>query len=135
VGDEGFLEQVVEKWRSSDVGAGDLMQQAAMIAEMTDIPPAPPQETPRPTEPRRQDSQLAARMREEAQRTAPAAAQPAVPSWTPARPTQTPRKENFPQGAGAAHATRERTADDAGHEAVPGAALKSLRDRLIQRQR
>jgi hypothetical protein len=74
-------------------------------------------------------------MREEAQRAAPAAAQPAAPSWTPSRPTQAPRKENFPQGTGAAQASRERTADNAGNEAVPGATLKSLRDRLIQRQR
>src|SRR3990172_13366675 len=29
IGDEGFLEQVVEKWRSSDIGAGDPNQQMA----------------------------------------------------------------------------------------------------------
>ena len=34
VGDEGFLEQVVEKWRTSDIGAGgDFGQHAAFLAE------------------------------------------------------------------------------------------------------
>jgi DNA helicase HerA-like ATPase len=139
VGDEGFLEQVVEKWRSSDVGFGDLMQQAAMIADLPDMPGAQQPATaepPRGPEPRRQESQpVAPRSREEAAKAAPAPSQNA-PSWTPARPVQTPRKEGFPQQASAPQTPRERPAEGTGTEgAVPGAALKSLRDRLIQRQR
>jgi uncharacterized protein len=42
VGDEGFLEQVVEKWRSSDIGAGsDATQHAAMMADGLWIDPGP----------------------------------------------------------------------------------------------
>ena len=50
VGDEGFLEQVVEKWRSSDIGAGsDATQHAAMMADGLGIDPGPPApEPPRP---------------------------------------------------------------------------------------
>ena len=58
VGDEGFLEQVVEKWRSSDIGAGgDAIQQAAMLAEgMAIEPSALIPEPPRMPEPRRATS-------------------------------------------------------------------------------
>src|SRR5262249_22645167 len=72
VGDEGFLEQVVEKWRSSDIGGNsDLSQQAAQLAEgmSIDAPPPPPTAPAPLPEPfvrsteRRNDSQLAARMR------------------------------------------------------------------------
>ncbi len=56
VGDEGFLEQVVEKWRTSDIGAGgDLGQHAAFLAEgfgpESTLSAAP--EQPRQPDPRR----------------------------------------------------------------------------------
>jgi hypothetical protein len=127
VGDEGFLEHVVEKWRTSDIGAGgDPGQHAAMLAEgmtLEQPPPPAPQPPPAP-EPPRQESALAARMR-----------QP-----EPARAGQQPRqgaparKESF-GGTAAGNASRaEGEAGASGDQAVPGAALKSLRDRLIQRQ-
>ncbi len=126
IGDEGFLEQVVEKWRSSDIGAGDLTQQAAMIADFAE-PPVQVQDNARAGDMRRYESQLAARMREEAAR--PAAAAPA--SGRPAAPA---RKDGFAQGAPAQGQRAPEPAAGAPGEAVPGAALKSLRDRLIQRQ-
>jgi hypothetical protein len=91
-------------------------------------------------EPRRHESQLAARMREDAARPAPQAAgaqvPPRAPVQAPARPQAALRKDtlaaapgNPPPRAG------ERAPETAsGEQAVPGAALKSLRDRLIQRQ-
>jgi hypothetical protein len=121
VGDEGFLEHVVEKWRTSDIGAGgDLNQQAAMLAEgMTIEQPAPPPEPSRPAAPARQESALAARMR-----------QPEPARSGQQQPRSGVRKESFGGGAGA-NAPR---GDGDGDQAVPGTALKSLRDRLIQRQ-
>ena len=67
VGDEGFLEQVVEKWRSSDIGAGtDAAQHAAMMADGLGIEAGTPIPEPlKPSAPApRQESPLAARMRE-----------------------------------------------------------------------
>jgi hypothetical protein len=144
VGDEGFLEQVVEKWRSSDIGAGgDTSQQVAMLADGLSVEPAPAMfEQPRMPEPRRHESQLAARMREDAARPAPqaagASAPPRAPVQAPARPQAAFRKDTpaAPPG-GAPPRAGERapeTGAASGEQAVPGAALKSLRDRLIQRQ-
>ncbi len=128
VGDEGFLEQVVEKWRSSDIGAGDPMQQAALLAEGMGVEPSVATSEPsRAADMRRYESQLAARMREEAARPA---AQPApaagAPQRAPASGRPAPRKDGF----------GERAPDNgaASGDNVPGTALKSLRDRLIQRQ-
>jgi len=132
IGDDGFLEQVVEKWRSSDIGAGDTSQQAALLAEGMNVEPgAMPLEQARPA---RYDSQQAARMREEPARpTAPPAAAeqvpPRAPAQAPVRPSVATRKE----GAGAAPPRPDNRGEN-GDQAVPGQALKSLRDRLIQRQ-
>ncbi len=76
IGDEGFLEQVVEKWRSSDIGAGDPGLPVLWRGHLGRA------RTPEPrggTNPdlRRYESQLAARMREEVARPgAPAAPAP-----------------------------------------------------------
>lgn len=132
VGDEGFLEQVVEKWRTSDIGAGDTNEQAALLAESMYVESAAAADLSRHTDARRYESQLAARMREEASRPAP---QPtSTPSRTPQRPAASGRKESFgtPPPAGPAQRAGEGAAS--GEQSVPGAALKSLRDRLIQRQ-
>jgi hypothetical protein len=112
IGDEGFLEQVVEKWRSSDIGAGsDLnLSQQTLLAESMDIEPtAPAYEPPR----------------------APAHASPRTPSIRQA----VFRKE----AAGSDQAPQrptERTgeAGGSGDQNVPDTAIKTLRDRLIQRQ-
>ena len=60
VGDEGFLEQVVEKWRSSDIGAGsDATQHAAMMADGMGIDPGLPAPEPlRPARPVRRARSL-----------------------------------------------------------------------------
>ena len=147
VGDEGFLEQVVEKWRSSDIGAGsDTTHQAAVLAEGMANDHAVP-EQPKPAEPWRQESPLAARLREpDGARPSVASAQLAtgsVPNRAPppaaaARPASPFRKETF--GTGAANPPQrsgERGLDgeaaSGDQQPVPDAALKSLRDRLIQR--
>ncbi len=134
VGDEGFLEQVVEKWRSSDIGAGDPGLQP-MYGEGIPVEPTPVSQDPaRTPDMRRYETQLAARMREEVARPA---AQPAPParSQSPRAPgqgasRQEPRRDE--QAAAHQRPGGERVGD--GGE-VPGTALKSLRDRLIQRQR
>jgi DNA helicase HerA-like ATPase len=141
VGDEGFLEQVVERWRSSDIGAGDLGQNTTLMAEHV-VMEQPPQQ-PGAAEPgragdlRRYESQLAARMREETTRTS------AAPPPHPATPLQrvsprpsTLRKDGAapPPPPPAAPAARPQEGAPAQGEAMSGSALKSLRDRLIQRQ-
>lgn len=142
VGDEGFLEQVVEKWRSSDIGAGtDAAQHAAMMADGLGIEAGTPIPEPlKPSAPApRQESPLAARMREaDVLRPSVNVPQPAAPApgrapLNPARPASPLRKDGFgttppPQRTGAL----EGSGSD--QPAVPGAAFKSLRDRLIQRQ-
>jgi len=117
VGDEGFLEQVVEKWRSSDIAAGaDLGPLPGMLTEVPPAEPAlPDQAAVRP----------------------PPQPAPRAPAQAPARGGVALRKETFGTGQGG---TQHRPAPEhrsepgnAGDQAVPGTALKSLRDRLIQR--
>jgi hypothetical protein len=124
VGDEGFLEQVVEKWRSSDIGAGaDLNEQVAYLAEGMDIEPtAMPPELPA----------APPRIREE----------PARPAAPPPGAHASPRTPSIRQavfhkevGGGSAGASqRPGEAAASGNQNIPGAAFKTLRDRLIQRQ-
>lgn len=113
VGDEGFLEQVVEKWRSSDIGAGDPAQQTALLAEGLGVEAPQPQQASEPARSPRYEPQLAARAREEA-----------------ARPGAVPPQQRPP----ARPAPAQRGAPPEAEQSVPGGALKSLRDRLIQRQ-
>jgi len=130
IGDEGFLEQVVEKWRSSDIGAGgDAVQQATMLAEGMSIEPSTViPEPPRMPEPRRPDQQPAQRMRDDAGR--------APPSQQGSTRSPSLRPSAYQGGpAGAPRRPGEQAGETSGEADVPGAALKSLRDRLIQRQR
>ena len=123
VGDEGFLEHVVEKWRTSDIGAGGDLSQMTLIAEglVPDamVPPLP--EPPRHADGRRAEPQQHLRREPDPQRQAAYGARPGAPSS--ARPTTL---RNSPEPA-----TNETAGED---KDVPGSALKSLRDRLIQRQ-
>lgn len=122
VGDEGFLEQVVEKWRTSDIGAcADSSAHAAYIADGFLPDPAAPMPESQP--PSRREVDLG--------RPAP---QPVAAGGygvgrslqQPARPTAGLRKDGEAPGT-----PQDGTVDD---KEVPGTALKSLRDRLIQRQ-
>ncbi len=148
VGDEGFLEQVVEKWRSSDISAVllDPNQQAAMLATdnvALDAGAAVPEPLkPSAPPPPRQESPFAARVREadvlrpQVNVPPPAAPAPGRAPLNPARPASPLRKDTFgtapasppPQRAGGLEGSSSE------QSTVPGAALKSLRDRLIQRQ-
>lgn len=137
VGDEGFLEQIVERWRSSDIGAGDPLQNTALLAEgmmvePSHVPPPPP-EPPRVNDLRRYESQLAARMREEAARMSSELASAATgPQRVSPRPATLRNKDYAP---GASRPGDHLPESASGHgEAVSGSTLKSLRDRLIQRQ-
>ena len=153
VGDEGFLEQVVEKWRSSDISTDLTTGQTAMYAEgmplevpqaaYANVPPQP-EVTPPPqsqpgVDPHSPDfhAQLAARMRD---------SDVLRPANEQARPSQKPngadrqapsQQAPSPQFAGRRPPPSDRPArttpsDD---QTVQGSsALKSLRDRLIQRQ-
>jgi DNA helicase HerA-like ATPase len=122
IGDEGFLEQVVEKWRSSDIGAGgDSSAHAAFIADGI---------LPEPVAPMT-EAQPASRRDVDFGRPAP---QPVAAGGygvgrslqQPARPTAGLRKDGAAPGT-----PQDGSVDD---KEVPGTALKSLRDRLIQRQ-
>ncbi len=123
VGDEGFLEQVVEKWRSSDIGAGSDLQ-VAMLAEGMAIDTAGAADEPPPApEPSRQEEapRPAAQPSQHASARAPSIRQAVF------------RKEGAGGGAPQRH-ERGGDAADSGDQDVGGTALKSLRDRLIQRQ-
>ncbi len=118
VGDEGFLEQIVEKWRSSDISAGN-DQQTAQYAGSTpfDFPAAVPlKESPQAPDPRRQEPPP---LRSAAQRP-PANRQPVFRKEASGGGQPPP-----PQRPGEAAAS--------GDPNVPGTAIKTLRDRLIQR--
>ncbi len=115
VGDEGFLEQIVEKWRSSDISAGSEEPTSHVADSMPFETYAATAATP---DQRRQEP--------------PAVRPPAAPAAEP--PQRQPairqavfRKEASGGGQGGAAAS--------GDQNVPGTALKTLRDRLIQRQR
>jgi DNA helicase HerA-like ATPase len=128
VGDEGFLEQVVERWRSSDIGAGgDLGQSAGMVADWM------PEPSPPMPEPPRFEPEPAQTAREDAVAPMPQPAQPAphVPSRAPSLRPATLRQDASTSGA--PRRIGEQAVEQSG-ETVPGATLKSLRDRLIQRQ-
>ena len=124
VGDEGFLEQVVERWRSSDIGAGgDLAPyHVAMtnesLPEEARAPEAPCAEPPL------HEPQPVQRAPDELRPMPPPAAQPSP--RTPSLRAAAPRHQD-----GAAAPRRE---TDQSGEPVHTDALKSLRDRLIQSQ-
>ena len=70
IGDEGFLEHVVEKWRTSDIGAGGDLSQMALIAEglVPDVMAPPPPEPPRQADGRRAEPQQPMRREPDPQR-------------------------------------------------------------------
>ena len=118
VGDEGFLEQVVEKWRSSDIGAGSDLH-TTQLAESMSVEPAASQP------PRRQEQPAPPYLGEEAPREAAATAAKSSPR------TPSIRQAVFGKEGGAGQGG-EATAS--GDQSTPGTTLKTLRDRLIQRQ-
>ena len=125
VGDEGFLEQVVEKWRSSDIGAGGELAAPAYIDGYV---PEAMHEPPRAAETRRPD--MPPPGRREPGPHAPPGGGYGNGRPMPQQPTRPATLRRDVAGPGApAPQPQETAADD-----VPGSALKSLRDRLIQRQ-
>jgi DNA helicase HerA-like ATPase len=118
VGDEGFLEQVVEKWRSSDIGAGSDLHTTQLAESMSVEPPAsqPP--------PRRQEQPAPLYVREDAPREATA-----VAAQTSTRAPSIRQAVFGKEGAG-----KGGEATASGEQDAPGTSLKTLRDRLIQRQ-
>jgi DNA helicase HerA-like ATPase len=126
VGDEGFLEQVVERWRTSDMAAGlDLGPHPAFLAEAFGPDQSPPHAAGEPS--RRAEAQP------------PYASRPAQTAGS----YGTSRASHQPANTAAAGPRRDAQAHqhaDAGQDTtveekeMPGSALKSLRDRLIQRQ-
>lgn len=140
VGDEGFLEQVVERWRTSDMASGlDLGPHPAFLAE----PYGPEQSQPGANaDAPRADTRTQPPPRREPDGMRP----PAPPSahGAPRGATPPPASPSWSNPAGAS-ATRRDTAQPRPTETAPevgiedkelaaGSALKSLRDRLIQRQ-
>jgi hypothetical protein len=84
-------------------------------------------EPPRMPEPRRPEQQLAQRMRDDAGRGPGSPGSTRSPSLRPSAYQGAP--------AGAPRRPGEQVGEASGDADGPGAALKSLRDRLIQRQR
>lgn len=125
VGDDGFLEQVVEKWRTSDIGAGgDLSQQYLSDFDQPGPMPVEPPTIAEPTRP-------------VGQPVTPATYRAPRPASQPARPVAAAGlRKDFAGGQDGTRRPGEPEAQDAGADDrnVPGSALKSLRDRLIQRQ-
>lgn len=162
VGDEGFLEQIVERWRMAGVSSmGDAAQQAALLAETINGIGGPPSE-PAYHEPYR-TSQSYEQERRPAEHRAPAApdyrAGPQQADLAPLRQPMTAAQ--VPRVSGLQTARREPAADpyaaappapqraglgslrpetpkspQAGEESPSAAsALRSLRDRLSTRSR
>jgi hypothetical protein len=132
VGDEGYLEQIVERWRSAGTGSGgDTTQQVALFAEAMGLTPAAPAEAPAPFLP------AAARsLPEERPALRREPLDPAAPRLNPASPL----RPAAPQPGATAQrrpmaATPLRT--DAPESTQPDAggadSLRQLRDRLMQR--
>jgi len=138
IGDEGFLEQVVERWRTSDMGAGlDLGPHPAFLAE-----PYGPDATaklaaeatdPTRAEPRREghmplrrdpDGRGAAQASAGMTAGRPGAAAAPRSSAPLRKDTQTTQRPQELPGSELAGEDKD----------MPGSALKTLRDRLIQRQ-
>jgi DNA helicase HerA-like ATPase len=138
VGDEGFLEQVVEKWRTSDIGAGGELNQNYYGDGSFEPSPQEPVPPPRTAEPRRPDLQPAPR-RDGGPMTPPVMPNPYA-SQRPAtlaqqgRPPVNILRKDTGTGQDAPRHAAESVPEGADDRNVPGSALKSLRDRLIQRQ-
>jgi DNA helicase HerA-like ATPase len=137
VGDEGFLEQVVEKWRTSDISAGsDFAQPAAFLADgFGPDPTAQATEPQQYVDTRRSEAPMAPRRDGDLARPA----QPASGGYGTARPVQQPppRPTAGLRKDGATQATPQQRPEAAREDEreIPGSALRSLRDRLMQRQR
>jgi len=112
VGDEGFLEQIVERWRSSDISAGSEEPTSHVADSM-------PFETYAAPDPRRQEP--------------PAVRSPVAPAAEPPQRQPAIRQAVFRKEASSGGGQGGAVAS--GDQNVPGTALKTLRDRLIQRQR
>ncbi len=124
VGDEGFLEQVVEKWRTSDIGAGGELGQPAYTADPFE------QMAPEPAT-ARQAEQAPVRRDAVAPRTP---VQPGAPgSYPGARAPGSSRPSTLLRRDASAVPPAEQSEEE-DKSSVPG-SIKSLRDRLIQRQR
>jgi len=125
VGDEGFLDQIVERWRhSSSGGAVDQTQNTAMFAEAIGIQQAAPHSEPAPaavtrspdTEPRATPATPPPSRREPLlPRREPREARQPVPAAQPAFPAAQPPAPSTPSVGGPA-------------------SFRSLRDRLNQRR-
>jgi DNA helicase HerA-like ATPase len=148
VGDEGFLEQIVERWRLSSSGSGgDTAQQAAMFADAMGLPDGASMEPAalrtdaaddgegvryrEMSEPASAPAQFADALSADesyapALRRSPAGQGPSAPASsaradTPRRDVQQPRREPVPSSAAPATS------------AHPQGTLRSLRERLTQR--
>ena len=137
VGDEGYLEQVVERWRSAGTGSGgDTTQQVALFAEAMGLTPAAPAEPPAPFLP------AAARsLPEERPALRREPLDPASPRLNPASPLRpaAPLPAAAAQQPGVSAQRRPMAATplrtDTPESAQPDAdnSLRQLRDRLMQR--
>jgi hypothetical protein len=127
VGDEGFLEQIVERWRSAGTGSGgDTTQQVALFAEAMGLTPSSPADQAAPrVEPALSqgwrsapDERPVLRPREPGEA---AAVRQAAPVQR--RPSASPQRREIAEDE-AAPSAEAPTGDN---------ALRQLRDRLMQR--
>jgi hypothetical protein len=142
IGDENFLEQIVERWRSAGLGAGDLAQNMSMFAEALGLAP----ETEAPVIPEARPSQREPSQAGPGQlppripiQQAPLAAgpqsrndamPPRQPASAPGSMLRRPASPALPAASAAAPAARPA-------EPAPAAAtggFRNLRDRLTQRR-
>jgi uncharacterized protein len=143
-GDEGFLEQVVDRWRASGLGSGgDMSQQMGMMAEAMGLTPT---ENVTPSAHEEFEADFPAAFEQPVARIA--ASQPGfqpAPAQAPAaRPGSLMRKESSVQTGGSLYARPSTAAErrtplaQTGTEPVAAGgsnnSLKSLRDRLMRPQ-
>lgn len=125
VGDENFLEQIVDRWRNAGLGSGDLAQNMTMFAEAMGISPA------------EAETRAAA---PQVQRLAPMTAQPHAyapeSANGPAIPQRAPDGGQRPAASQPGSMLRRTAPSSQAQSAAPagsGGAFQNLRDRLTQR--
>jgi DNA helicase HerA-like ATPase len=136
IGDEGFLEQVVDRWRASGVGTGgDMTQQLAMMADAMGIPSGTETDDPAAAAP--------APAPEPAFQRAPLMPPAYSTGASPSRPSPSLRKDAPAVPAASGYGTRPAAAiERRGGVAAPAEAesaggassLRSLRERLMRPQ-
>ncbi|MGE0627326.1 MAG: DUF87 domain-containing protein [Hyphomicrobiaceae bacterium] len=139
IGDENFLEQIVERWRSAGLGSGG-DQNMAMFAEAMGLAPeaSVPPATPTPGRPAVEDPARQGLRRRDMFDT-PQSGPPPIPSAREMPPSSQSMRPDAPRPQGQAGSMLRRPLVQDGSTGQPSppsgdSASRALRDRLLQRR-